>query len=204
MSEAGVYLTAINKPTTTNSFRDIKEKDVTSDSLKLPNTPSPEGLQEMPSILGALSATFSKSNTFYLDDISKKPLSRCGCETTGSTGAPRSRRMSGPGNWKFLLLPHSDLCHWCRQGLGSFNTYYVSFLQWKIEDKISTLRKALSLSLYYAHSSTLLLCTLRGLLLRSFILYTAEPRRQKDSLLSPEALVPGLGKMLKCRPKRIS
>lgn len=98
MSEAGVYLTAINKPTTTNSFRDIKEKDVTSDSLKLPNTPSPEGLQEMPSILGALSATFSKSNTFYLDDISKKPLSRCGCETTGSTGAPRSRGMSGPGN----------------------------------------------------------------------------------------------------------
>lgn len=54
-----MYLTAINKPTTTNPFRDIEEKNnVISASLKLPNISSPERRGEMKSILGALSMTF--------------------------------------------------------------------------------------------------------------------------------------------------
>lgn len=62
MPEACAYLTTINKPTT-NPFRNVRAKDnVTSDIPNLPNIPSSEGLGEMPSILGALSMAFCKSN----------------------------------------------------------------------------------------------------------------------------------------------
>lgn len=65
--------TTINKPTTTDPFRNVRAKNnVTCDILNLLNVPSPEGLGEMPSILGSLSMTFYKSNALDSPLISLK------------------------------------------------------------------------------------------------------------------------------------
>lgn len=43
--------------------------------------------------------------------------------------APRPTRQcgTGPGDWEFLLLPHSDPCYCSRQGLWAPVLHYVSF-----------------------------------------------------------------------------
>lgn len=80
MPEACVYLTTTSKPTTTNPVRDTREmNNVTSDVLNLPNTPNPEGLREMLSILGTWSMTFKKVTHLisHLDYLFKEPPGRC-------------------------------------------------------------------------------------------------------------------------------